>query len=135
MGRSASTYDLNEDGEPIPGTYHEIESKPADILVDSLTAPINGLYGIENKKRASTTTTTLEPLFGAIDVALFIIVIGGFLGGGEYRGDQSGIGRLVLRLRGKERLMIPILMTVFAIGGTTYRMAEESLFPASSSRS
>jgi uncharacterized ion transporter superfamily protein YfcC len=33
----------------------------------------------------------------------------------------------VLRLRGRERLMIPILMTVFAIGGTTFGMAEESL--------
>src|SRR4029077_679468 len=35
--------------------------------------------------------------------------------------------RVVKRLRGKERLMIPILMTVFAVGGTTYGMAEESL--------
>ena len=40
---------------------------------------------------------------------------------------QAGISRLVKRLRGRERLMIPILMTVFAIGGTTYGMAEESL--------
>ena len=31
------------------------------------------------------------------------------------------------RLTGRERLMIPILMIVFAIGGTTYGMAEESL--------
>ena len=31
------------------------------------------------------------------------------------------------RLRGHERWMIPILMTVFAIGGTTFGMAEESL--------
>ncbi len=40
---------------------------------------------------------------------------------------QDGIGRLVTRLRGRERWMIPILMTVFALGGTTYGMAEESL--------
>ncbi len=40
---------------------------------------------------------------------------------------QAGIGRLVARLRGRERWMIPILMTVFALGGTTYGMAEESL--------
>ena len=30
-------------------------------------------------------------------------------------------------LRGRERLLIPILMIVFAIGGTTFGMAEESL--------
>jgi uncharacterized ion transporter superfamily protein YfcC len=59
---------------------------------------------------------------------LFIIVIGGFLGVTMKTGAiQAGIGKLVQRLRGKERLLIPILMTVFAIGGTTYGMAEESL--------
>ena len=123
----AGTYDLNEEGEPIPGTYHEVESKPADILVDSLTAPINGLYGIENKK-GNINYYNSGTLFGAIDVALFIIVIGGFLGVTMKTGAiQAGIGKLVGRLRGRERLMIPILMTVFAIGGTTYGMAEESL--------
>jgi uncharacterized ion transporter superfamily protein YfcC len=123
----AGTYDLNRRGEPIPGTYHEVESSPADILVDSLTAPINGLYGIENRK-GNINYYNSGTLFGAIDVALFIIVIGGFLGVTMKTGAiQAGIGRLVLRLRGKERLMIPLLMTVFAIGGTTYGMAEESL--------
>jgi uncharacterized ion transporter superfamily protein YfcC len=123
----AGTYDLNEEGEPIPGTYHEVESKPADILVDSLTAPINGLYGIENEK-GNINYYNSGTLFGAIDVALFIIVIGGFLGVTMKTGAiQAGIGKLVGRLRGRERLMIPILMTVFAIGGTTYGMAEESL--------
>ena len=40
---------------------------------------------------------------------------------------QTGIGSLVERLQGRERWMIPIPMTVFALGGTTYGMAEESL--------
>ena len=40
---------------------------------------------------------------------------------------QTGIARMVARLRGRERWMIPILMTVFALGGSTYGMAEESL--------
>ena len=123
----AGTYDLDEEGSPIPGTYHEVESTPQQILVDSLKAPINGMYGIENKKGNISPYNT-GTLFGAIDVALFIIVIGGFLGVTMKTGAiQTGIGMLVRRLRGKERLMIPILMTVFAIGGTTYGMAEESL--------
>lgn len=123
----AGTYDLDEEGAPIPGTYHEVESNPQRILTDSLTAPINGLYGIENRK-GNINYYNSGTLFGAIDVALFIIVIGGFLGVTMKTGAiQAGIGRLVARLRGKERLMIPILMTVFAIGGSTYGMAEESL--------
>ena len=123
----AGAYALDKEGAPVPGSYHTVESHPASIVTDSLTAPINGLYGIEDEKGNINYYNSGE-LFGAIDVALFIIVIGGFLGVTMRTGAiQSGIGRLVSRLRGRERWMIPILMTVFALGGSTYGMAEESL--------
>jgi uncharacterized ion transporter superfamily protein YfcC len=123
----AGTYDLDKEGSPIPGTYHEVKSHPQRILIDSLTAPINGLYGIENDK-GNINYYNSGTLFGAIDVALFIIVIGGFLGVTMNTGAiQAGIGRVVARLKGRERWMIPILMGIFALGGTTYGMAEESL--------
>jgi uncharacterized ion transporter superfamily protein YfcC len=123
----AGTYDLNDAGEPLPGTYHEVEAKPARILVDSLTAPINGLYGIEDAK-GNINYYNSGTLFGAIDIALFILVIGGFLGITMKTGAiQAGIGTLVQRMAGRERLLIPALMIVFALGGTTYGMAEESL--------
>jgi uncharacterized ion transporter superfamily protein YfcC len=123
----AGQYNLDKEGAPIPGTYHTVPSHPQRILIDSLTAPINGLYGIENAKGNINYYNT-GTLFGAIDVALFIIVIGGFLGVTMRTGAiQAGIGRLVAHLRGRERWMIPILMCVFALGGTTYGMAEESL--------
>ena len=124
----AGVYDLHPTtGEPIPGTYHEVASHPAHILRDSLTAPINGLYGIEDAK-GNINYYNSGTLFGAIDIALFIIVIGGFLGVTMKTGAiETGIGNLVQRLRGKERLMIPVLMGVFALGGTSYGMAEESL--------
>jgi uncharacterized ion transporter superfamily protein YfcC len=123
----AGTYDLNQDGEPVPGSYHEVEQKPSRILVDSLTAPINGMYGIEDET-GNISYYNSGTLFGAIDVALFILVIGGFLGVTMKTGAiQAGIGRLVRKLEGRERLMIPALMIVFALGGTSYGMAEESL--------
>src|SRR3954465_6969329 len=123
----AGTYDLNKRGEPIPGSYHEVDAQPARIVVDSITAPLNGLFGIENKQ-GNINYYNSGTLFGAIDVALFILVIGGFLGITMKTGAiQAGINRLVARLHGKERWLIPILMTVFAIGGTTFGMAEESL--------
>src|SRR5512132_907964 len=123
----AGIYDLNKKGEPIPGTYHEVESNPQKVLVDSLTAPINGLYGIENNK-GNINYYNRGFLFGAIDVALFILVVGGFLGVTMKTGAiQVGIASLVARLKGKERWLIVILMIIFAIGGTTYGMAEESL--------
>jgi uncharacterized ion transporter superfamily protein YfcC len=123
----AGTYNLNADGEPIPGTYHEVAAKPSRILVDSLTAPINGLYGIEDAK-GNINYYNSGTLFGAIDIALFILVIGGFLGITMKTGAiQAGIGALVKRMQGRERWLIPVLMSVFALGGTSYGMAEESL--------
>ena len=123
----AGAYQLDDAGAPIPGTYAEVDGDPQRILIDSLTAPINGLYGIENNK-GNISYYNKGVLFGAIDVALFIIIIGGFLGVTMRTGAiQTGIARMVARLRGRERWMIPILMTVFALGGSTYGMAEESL--------
>src|SRR6478672_513584 len=111
----AGVYNLNATGEPIPGTYHEVAAKPARILVDSLTAPINGLYGIENGK-GNISYYNSGTLFGAIDIALFILVIGGFLGITMKTGAiQAGIGTLVKRMEGRERWMIPVLMSVFAL--------------------
>ena len=88
----AGAYQLDKDGAPIPGTYHEVAGHPQRILIDSLTAPINGLYGIENSK-GNISYYNNGTLFGAIDVALFIIVIGGFLGVTMATGAiQAGIG-------------------------------------------
>lgn len=124
----AGAYDVDAEGAPVPGTYHSIESNPARIVVDSLKAPINGMYGLEDAESGAVDVYSSGTLFGAIDVALFIIIIGGFLGVTMKTGAiQAGIARLVARMRGKERWMIPVLMTVFAVGGTTYGMAEESL--------
>jgi uncharacterized ion transporter superfamily protein YfcC len=123
----AGVYNLNPSGEPVPGTYHEVASHPARILRDSLTAPLNGLYGIEDAQ-GNINYYNSGSLFGAVDIAIFILVIGGFLGVTMKTGAiQAGIGSLVQKMKGRERWMIPVLMSVFALGGTTFGMAEESL--------
>ncbi|MBU9850844.1 YfcC family protein [Rahnella aceris] len=100
---------------PVAGTYHAITGNPQG-LVDIFLAPIDGLYN----------HTTGQA--GAIDVALFILIIGGFLGIVTKTGAiDAGIERVTVRLKGKEEWMIPILMALFAAGGTIYGMAEESL--------
>ena len=124
----AGRYDLDAEGSPIPGTYHEVPSTPSRIIVDSLKAPVNGMYGIQDPATGNVDVFNSGELFGAIDVALFILVIGGFIAVTMKTGAiQAGITLIVRRLRGRERWMIPILMAVFALGGTTYGMAEESL--------
>ncbi|HJT64631.1 MAG TPA: YfcC family protein [Candidatus Limnocylindria bacterium] len=123
----AGQYQLDENGQPIPGTYQQVDPNPQRIITDSLLAPINGLYGIEAEDGSISVWNSGE-LFGAIDVALFVLVIGGFLGITMKTGAiNDGIARIVTRFRGREQLMIPILMVVFAIGGTTFGMNEESL--------
>ncbi len=100
---------------PVPGTYHAVEAAPQGIVA-MILAPINGFYS-----QAAGTAN-------AIDVALFVLVIGGFLGVVNKTGAiNAGITRAMGGLKGREIWMIPILMALFAAGGTTYGMAEETL--------
>ena len=123
----AGSYDYTDSGEPLPGTYHEVPANPQQLLVSALKGPINGMYGIEDASGNVDVWNSGE-LFGAIDVAMFVLIIGGFLGVTMKTGAiNAGIAWVVAKLKGKERWMFPILMTIFAIGGTSYGMAEETL--------
>ncbi len=100
---------------PVPGTYKEVEANPQGFA-DVVLAPISGFYDPGSYEAR------------AIDVALFVLIIGGFLGIVTRTGAiDAGIERSMTRLRGREKWMIPILMALFAAGGTIYGMAEESL--------
>ena len=100
---------------PVPGTYKEVEPNPQGF-VDIVLAPIAGFFDPGSYEAR------------AIDVALFVLIIGGFLGIVTKTGAiDAGIERAMSRLRGREKWMIPILMALFAAGGTIYGMAEESL--------
>lgn len=100
---------------PVAGSYAVTESNPQG-LVDVLLAPIKGFYDpVSNKARA-------------IDVALFVLIIGGFFGVvNKTKSIESGIFQITQRLQGREIWMIPTLMGLFALGGTIFGMAEETL--------
>ncbi|HAZ78165.1 MULTISPECIES: YfcC family protein [Pseudescherichia] len=100
---------------PVAGTYAHVTAQPQGI-VSVIMAPISGLYDPDTGQA------------GAIDVALFVLIIGGFLGIVNKTGAiDAGIERVTQKLSGREEWMIPILMGLFAAGGTIYGMAEESL--------
>lgn len=71
------------------------------------------------------------PILGfadAIDVGIFIMILGGLLAIINKTGAlETGIRVLVQKLKGRELLLIPILMFVFSICGTTYGMLEETV--------
>jgi len=62
------------------------------------------------------------------DVMVFVFCFGGFLAVlNASEALKTGIYALVRKLKGKELWMIPILMFVFSIGGTTFGMGEETV--------
>lgn len=104
----SGSYDYKENGEPIAGTYHRVEDvrQPLSAVVMS---PLEGLYE-------------------AIDIAAFILMVGGFLGVLSKTGAiDAGIANIIRKLKGREKLLIPILMCAFALGGTTFGMSEETI--------
>jgi len=106
--------DLGRD-VPVAGTFAETEPNPQGLF-DVLMAPIAGLYD----------PFTYEA--NAIDIAVFVMVLGGLIGVVTSTGAISaGIARAMVSLRGREKWLIPVLMALFAFGGTTYGMAEETL--------
>ncbi len=95
-------------GEWVDGVYSEIETQPQGIY-NILSAPIEGF-------------------FSAVDIALFVMVIGGFLAIVMKTGAiDAGVGTIIKKNEGKEYILIPVLMTIFALGGTSFGLAEETV--------
>ena len=93
---------------PVAGTYHAVAQSPQGAGA-VLKAAFSGFYD-------------------AVDVCLFILMVGGFLGVVMRTGAvDAGVGRIIQRLGGKEKWLIPILMIAFGLGGTTYGMWEETM--------
>ena len=81
--------------------------------------------------RAKLYDILMAPILGfenAIDVSIFVLVLGGFLATvARTNALETGIQVLVKKLKGNELTLIPILMFIFSIGGTTYGMLEETV--------
>lgn len=92
----------------IPGTYVEVDSNPQGLKA-IVMAPIQGIYE-------------------SIDIILFVLLIGGFIGVFISSGvfDQS-ITLLSERLEGREKWLIIAVVSLIALGGTTFGMQEETL--------
>ncbi|WP_439515729.1 YfcC family protein [Oceanibaculum nanhaiense] len=100
---------------PVAGSYALTDANPQGFF-DVILAPIAGFYD------------PVAYTANAIDVSLFVLIIGGFIGVVTATGAiDAGIARAMIRLKGRENWMIPFLMALFALGGTTYGMAEETL--------
>ena len=124
---------------PIPGTYEQLPSCPVsgdELCVDKSldrqfselwNSPPHGLYGIENA-RGYVSGDEEGFLYGSAKIFLFVLAVGAFVTVTMRTGAiQTGIGRLALRYRNSGSVLVVALMLVFAVGGTTYGMWEETL--------
>ena len=70
----------------------------------------------------------VDGFIAAIEIIVFVFAIGGFINIIIESGAMdAGIYALLNKFRGKEIILIPILMILFGIGGTTFGMAEETI--------
>ena len=87
-----------------------------------------GVEGVQGATLSDVLTAPVKGFQGAMGVCIFVMVLGGFLGIVTETGAlDAGIAALVHKLKGNELMLIPILMFVFSIGGTTYGMSEETV--------
>ncbi len=99
-------------------------------IVAVITVIVSGMSGGEvTAARLSDFCTA--PILGfadALPVCLFVMILGGFLGMMTETGAlDNGIAVLVQKLKGNEIMLVPVLMLIFSLGGTTYGMCEETV--------
>lgn len=77
---------------------------------------------------AQILSSPVQGFESAMAVCVFVIVLGGFLEIVSATGAlDAGIAALVRRMHGNELMLIPILMTILGICGSTYGMCEETV--------
>lgn len=94
--------------QPIAGTFHTVKSTPQGIF-DVIMAPINGFIQ-------------------SVDIILYCLVIGGYLGLIVKTGAlDASIGKVLKKMEGKEFLLVPTLMVIFSLAGAAFGIEEETL--------
>jgi uncharacterized ion transporter superfamily protein YfcC len=92
----------------IPNTYEKEEKRPQGFIA-ILQAPIRGIID-------------------SIDIVLFILIMGGFMHLFNKTGAMmAGVQYLAYRMKGRERLLIIVLTSLFSFCGGSYGMDVESI--------
>ena len=90
----------------IPNTYQTMESRPQGMAA-FVQSPIKGIIA-------------------AADIIFLVLIIGGLIGIMNLSGAfDAGIASLAKVLKGREYLLIILVTSLIALGGTTFGLAEE----------
>lgn len=99
-------------------------------IVAVVTVIVSGTSGgaVTAARLSDFCTAPILGFADALPVCLFVMILGGFLGMMTETGAlDNGIAVLVQKLKGNEIMLIPVLMLIFSLGGTTYGMCEETV--------
>lgn len=99
-------------------------------IVAVITVIVSGTSGgaVTAARLSDFCTAPVKGFADALPVCLFVMILGGFLGMMTETGAlDNGIAVLVQKLKGNEIMLIPVLMLIFSLGGTTYGMCEETV--------
>ena len=99
-------------------------------IVAVVTVIVSGTSGgaVTAARLSDFCTAPVKGFADALPVCLFVMILGGFLGMMTETGAlDNGIAVLVQKLKGNEIMLIPVLMFIFSLGGTTYGMCEETV--------
>ncbi|GGB52859.1 C4-dicarboxylate ABC transporter [Lentibacillus populi] len=102
--------EVNEAGETVvvDGTYHTVDSNPVGFL---------GIFEAVHKGMVE----------GA-GIIFFIFIVGGAFGIlNATKAIEAGFASISARMAGKEIYLIPVVMVLFALGGGTFGMSEETI--------
>ncbi len=92
----------------IPNTYEKVDQKPQGFAALA-TAPVKGIIA-------------------AADIIFLILIIGGLIGIMNLSGAfDAGISWMAKTLEGREFILIILVTTLIAAGGTTFGMSEETM--------
>ena len=92
----------------IPNTYRSLDSKPQGA--------------------AAFTQAPVKGIIAAADIIFLVLIIGGLIGIMNLTGAfDAGINWMAKTLKGKEYVLIIMVTTLIAAGGTTFGFAEETM--------
>ncbi|MEL7648179.1 MAG: YfcC family protein [Sedimentibacter sp.] len=107
------------------GQYQKVESSTGRMVVDP-----NSYAQVDPTPAKPFDVLKAFPkgLAAAQSIVFFIFIVGGSFNVVNQTGAiEAGISKVALGLKGKEKLLIPIIVFIFSIGGATIGMAEEAI--------
>ena len=124
--------------ETLPATQKELEKLGVKIDIKQFTSgALNKPVSIPNTykrqkqrpaKLSAITNSMVDGTINAVDIMVFILVLGGLIGVVKESGAfEAGLGALTKKTKGKEFLLVFLVTVLMGLGGTLCGIEEEAI--------